>query len=248
MPKFAANLTLLFTELPFLDRFAAAQRAGFEAVEFLFPYEHPAEEIAKALHDCGLPLALFNTPAGNWAAGERGRAALPETTPPFAEDLRLALAYADILRPNFIHVMAGIAQGDAAMASFCENLRHCCAQRPKQQFLIEPINPYDIPGYFLNDFTQAQKVLRDVAAPNLALQFDAYHAYRITGNLPHCWQQNRAQARHIQIAGHPGRHEPNVGEIDYPAFFKTLDSQGYDGFVSAEYHPQTTTEDGLGWR
>lgn len=247
MPRFAANLTMLFTELPFLARFDAARRAGFQGVEFLFPYDHDADEIRRALDDCGLPLILFNTPAGDWAMGERGHAALPECTAQFRDGLQLALCYSRILEPRFLHVMAGNASGPDAAACFRGNLAALSAENPRQNFLIEPLNPHDMPGYFLNDFNAARAILTEINATNLCLQFDAYHAQRITGDVMGTWLTNHDLVRHIQIAGYPERHEPWPGEIDYKAFFARLDADGYSGFVSAEYNPSSTTTDGLGW-
>ncbi len=247
MPRFAANLSLLFTELPFLERFEAARAAGFAGVEFLFPYEHDPSDILSALQACGLPLVLFNTPPGDWASGERGFAAVSSAKEAFNDGLALVLSYAGILNPLHIHVMSGNAEGAAAEGCLCENLARACEMAPDQSFLIEPLNPFDMPGYFLRDFQTARRVIDRVAAPNLGLQFDAYHAHRITGDLQSAWAENHPQTRHIQIAGHPGRHEPIPSEIDYRAFFGALDQSGYGGFVSAEYHPKTCTPDGLGW-
>lgn len=247
MPRFAANLSLLFTEYPFLERFDAARQAGFQGVEFLFPYAYDATEIRRALDDCGLKLILFNTPPGDWAAGERGHAAVPGCEAAFADDLAQALDYARILAPRFLHVMAGNAAGDTACACFRRHLAALTAADPDQGFLIEPLNHYDMPGYFLHDLAQARALLADIKAPNLGLQFDAYHAHRISGDVSGLWQANRDLARHVQIAGFPGRHEPTGGDINYPAFFASLDAEGYQGFVSAEYNPAGTTLDGLGW-
>ena len=245
MPRFAANISLLFTERPFLDRIEAARAAGFEGVECLFPYDFDAHEIARALKESALPLILFNTPPGNWEAGDRGQAALEGNT--FAEALEQALDFAAILKPRHIHVMSGLAEGDAARRRLIANLRHACARAPKQSFLIEPINPFDMPGYFLRDFATARAVISAVAAPNLGLQFDAYHAARITGDMLACWHQHAPLARHVQVAGLPGRHEPIPSDLDYPGFFRALDRGGYAGFVSGEYFPKEETRAGLGW-
>jgi 2-dehydrotetronate isomerase len=245
MPRFAANLSLLFTELPFFQRFGAARAAGFQGVEFLFPYDHDARDIRAALDDCGLPLVLFNTPAGDWAAGERGHGAVVGVD--FRGGLERALDYAAALEPKFIHLMAGIADGTAARACFVENLHWATKFAPDQTFLIEPINRYDMQGYFLHDFAQAKAVLAEVNIPNLALQFDAYHAHRMTGDVARCWAAFGPLARHIQIAGAPGRHEPIPSEIDYNGFFRRLDDEGYTGFVSGEYVPAKNTKAGLGW-
>ena len=247
MPHFAANLTMLFAELPLLERFAAAQHAGFDAVEVLFPYDHDPKELRAALDDCGLPLILFNTPPGDWQNGERGFAAVPGAEGRFNEGLALALEYAEILRPAFIHVMSGNAAGPKALDTLLGNLHRAVQHSPRQGFLIEPLNPYDMPGYFLNDFATASHVIADINAANLGLQFDAYHAHRITGDLLGTWNAFGHQTQHIQIADHPGRHEPGSGEIPFAAFFEHLKSSAYTGWISAEYHPANTTVSSLGW-
>ncbi|WP_319825567.1 hydroxypyruvate isomerase family protein [Thalassovita sp.] len=247
MPRFAANLTLLFTELALPDRFDAARRAGFTGVELLIPYDLPAEELARALRDSGLHMALINTPAPDWAAGDRGRAALPGQEAAFQDDFARALHYASHLSPDHIHIMSGLAHGPDAHQTLLRNLRHATGKAPNQSLTIEPINPHDMPGYFLNDFDQAAAILDALNAPNLSLQFDAYHAHRITGDMPRAWARYGYRARHVQVAAAEGRHEPNSGAIDHPAFFRALDTQGYTGFVSAEYFPAARTQDGLAW-
>jgi hydroxypyruvate isomerase len=247
MPHFAANLTLLFTEHPLLERFQAARRAGFDAVELLIPYAAPAQTLATALTESDLELALINTPAPDWAAGDRGLAALPNRQQDFQSSFETALHYAAQLNPDHIHIMAGLAQGPAAHATYIENLRWAAKRAPGQSLLIEPINSQDMPGYFLNDFDQAAAILDQINAPNLALQFDAYHAHKITGDMPAAWAKHGHRARHIQVASAEGRHEPNKSAIDYPAFFAQLDAEGYDGHVSGEYFPAQRTEDGLDW-
>lgn len=243
----AANLNLLFTEHPLEARFAAARAAGFTAVELLFPYEMAAHELATRLADEGLELALINTPAGDWAAGERGFAAVPGARARFRDGFRLALDYAAELAPAHIHVMAGLAEGPEAEACFTENLQWAANAAGAQRLTIEPINPHDMPGYFLKDFTMAQRLLGRVGAPGLALQFDAYHAQRITGCALAAWADHGAAAAHVQVAGVPGRHEPEGGDLDYAAFFAALSASGYAGYVSGEYFPAGRTEDGLGW-
>ncbi len=248
MLQLAANLTLLFTELPFLDRFQAARSAGFQAVEILFPYGFDPIEIKRALDDCALPLALINTPAGDFDNGERGHGAIPGAEKVFATGLKQALDYARVLHPRHIHVMSGNAIGPAAQQTLIENLIWATAEAPDQNLLIEPLNPYDMPGYFLADFDLAAQVIASVNAPNLGLQFDAYHAQRMTGDVPGLWQVHKHLVRHIQIAGTPGRHEPLPSEIDYVALFQSVRSDGYEGYVSAEYNPAgSTTGEGLGW-
>lgn len=247
MPRFAANLTFLFNEVRFLDRFAAARNAGFDAVEILFPYDDPVSALAERLGDNGLTLALINTPPSNWAAGDRGFAAVPGLEARFRRDFERCLGLAEQLKPRHIHVMAGKAHGLPARDAFVRNLAWAAALAPDQSLTIEPINSIDMPGYFLNDFDQAAAIIGEVGAQNLGLQFDAYHAQILTGDALAVWEKHAALVRHVQVAGVPGRHEPVRGEIDYPAFFARLDADGYTGFVSGEYHPRTSTEDGLGW-
>ena len=247
MPKFAANLSLLFTELPFLDRFDAARAAGFSAVEVLFPYDTAARDVMAALTRNDLALTLINTPPPNYTGGARGFAAIPGGQDRFRHDFRRALRYAEVLGAGMIHIMSGAASGPEARATLIENLTWATEAAPKQRLTIGPINDTDMPGYFLNDFDLAAQVLDAVAAPNLALQFDTYHAFRITGDVAACWEKHRHRVGHIQIGGLPDRHEPCGGPFDYPAFFRQLDAEGYAGHVSAEYKPGDTTTRGLGW-
>lgn len=253
MPRFAANLNFLYKEMPFLDRFSAAAGDGFEGVEILEPYDHAAPEILERLAMFDLRLALINAPPPNWTGGPRGFAALPGGQERFRHDFRRALRFARALGAERLHLMAGEAEGDAARATFVENLRWACAEAPKARLTIEPINTGDMPGYFLNDFDLAAEVLDEVAAPNLGLQFDVYHAQRITGDAMACWDRHGHRAVHVQIAQPPRRDEPGAGggkgQIDYPAFFARLDATGYTGWVSAEYHPTDPrrTSDGMGW-
>ncbi|SMR83201.1 hydroxypyruvate isomerase [Aliiroseovarius halocynthiae] len=247
MPRFAANLTLLFTELPFLDRFEAAAEAGFDAVEVLFPYEDAAPEVQRRLAAFGLHMVLINTPPPNWTGGARGFAAIPDGQDRFRHDFKRALRFAHAFNATHLHIMAGVADGDAARSIFVENLTWAAAEAPKQSLTIEPINQGDMPGYFLSDYDLAADILGEVNAPNLGLQFDAYHAHKITGDMPATWKKVKHLTRHIQIGGLPDRHEPLAGVIDYPAWFQGLDDGGYDGWVSGEYHPAGRTEDGLSW-
>ena len=247
MPRFAANLSMLFTELPLLERPAAARDAGFAAVEVLFPYDEPGHLVRQALDAGGLPLILINAPPPNWTGGDRGFAAIPGQEQRFRHDFRRALRYAQVLGARHIHVMAGVAEGPEARQTFIRNLAWAAETAPEQPLTIEPINPHDMPGYFLDRFDLAAAVLDTVGAPNLALQFDAYHAHRITGDVMATWAAHGHRAAHVQVAGYPGRHEPTGGEIDHPAFFAGLDASGYAGFVSGEYTPAGRTEPGLGW-
>ena len=247
MPRFAANLTTMFTERPFLDRFAAASEAGFEAVEFLFPYEWPAAEVRAALDGAGLALALFNAPPGDWAAGERGLAALPERSDDFRRAFDEALEYAAILRPARLHVMAGLAQGPSAREAYLRNLTWAAEVAGEQNLAIEPINSRDMPGYHLATSEDAEGVLDTVGAPNLGLQLDLYHAQIMEGDLTRRIERLLPRVAHVQIAGVPERHEPDAGEVNFPHIFALLDRLGYAGFVGCEYRPRDRTEEGLGW-
>ena len=247
MPRFAANLTFLFTELPFMERFAAAKAAGFDAVEVLFPYDFATTEMRAELLRNDLEFMLLNTPPPNWTGGDRGFAAVPGCEERFRRDFDRALRFADVLKPRHIHIMAGRAKGVVARAVYIKNLIWAAARAPQLSLTIEPINPGDMPGYFLADFDQAAEILDEVAAPNLGLQFDVYHAQAITDDAMAAWDDHGHRTRHIQIAGFPGRYEPVRGAIDYPAFFARLDAEGYEGWVSAEYNPKDTTAAGLSW-
>lgn len=253
MPRFAANLTLLYTDRPFLDRFAAAAADGFEAVECLFPYDHPPEAIAKRLRECGLTLALMNLPPGDWAAGERGLAALPGREVEFRQGLERALAYARATGCRRLHAMAGVAPPGAARdemhRTFVENLRTAARRAAKEgvTLTIEPINLRDMPGYFLNFQQQAHDIVEEVGEPALAVQMDLYHCQIMEGDLTRRLERHLPRVAHIQIAGVPDRHEPDVGEIHYPWVFDFLDRLGYDGYVGCEYRPRGDTSAGLGW-
>ncbi len=247
MPRFCANLTFLFTELPLLRRIAAARAAGFEAVEILFPYDEPAAAIAEEARLAGMPIALINTPPPNWTGGDRGFAAVPGGEERFRKDFERVLRFAKVLGPTHIHIMAGRAHGPEARATYVRNLRWAAERAPKQSLTIEPINPDDMSGYFLADFPTALDILHEVDAPNLSLQFDAYHAQQIHGDVAEMWEMCAPHTSHIQVAGVPDRNEPIAGEIDYPAFFERLDKGGYKGWVSAEYQPLGNTFDGLNW-
>jgi len=247
MPRFAANLSMMFTERPFLERFDAAAAAGFKAVEFLFPYDFAAADIRNALDRNGLTMALFNAPPGDWEAGERGLASLEGRAHEFRESIALALDYAEVLRPTRLHIMAGIAEGLAARGVYIENLAHAAAVAGELRLCIEPINSRDMPGFHLNTSTDALTVLDAVGAANLGLQFDLYHAQIMEGDLTRRLERLMPRIAHIQIAGVPERHEPDTGEVSYPHLFAVLDRLGYDGHVGCEYRPAGRTEDGLGW-
>ena len=254
MPRFAANLTMLFTELPFLDRFAAAAKAGFEAVEFLFPYAYPAAEIRQRLDAHGLALVLHNLPAGDWDAGERGIACHPDRVAEFREGVAQALVYARALGVKQLNCLAGKApQGvadEVLRETFVQNLRFAAAELKKAglRLLIEPINTFDIPGFYLNRTVQAVSILVEVGADNAFVQYDIYHAQRMEGELAATVHKYLPRIGHIQLADNPGRNEPGSGEINYAFLFAHLDRIGYDGWIGCEYKPATTTEAGLGWR
>jgi hydroxypyruvate isomerase len=254
MPRFAANLSMLFTEVPFLDRFERAAKAGFEAVEFLFPYEWEPAEIRRRLDDHGLKLVLHNLPAGDWAAGERGIGCLPDRVAEFRAGVDRAIGYAQALGVPQLNCLAGKAPAGAddarLRATFVENLAHAAAalKRAGLRLLIEPINTYDIPGFWLNRTAQAAAVLAEVGTDNAFIQYDIYHAQRMEGELAATLQNYLPLIGHVQLADNPGRHEPGSGEIHYPFLFAHLDRIGYTGWVGCEYKPATTTEAGLGWR
>lgn len=252
MLRFAANLTMLFTELPMLERFAAAAEAGFTGVEILFPYDIAARDLSRAALAAGVEMVLMNTPPPNWAGGKRGFAAVPGLEERFRHDFERALRFAHVLRVRHIHIMAGEAQGDEAQRVFLRNLQWAVRRAPHVSLTIEPINQTDMPGYFLSDFDLAAQIIGQVDARNLGLQFDAYHAQMITGDVAGTWSRMARLVRHIQIAGCPGRHEPgggkiDGGQIDWPGFFAMVEQSGYDGWISAEYRPAGQTSAGLGW-
>ncbi|MEJ8561397.1 TIM barrel protein [Yoonia sp. GPGPB17] len=247
MPKFCANLTWLFTELPFLERFAAAKEAGFDAVEVLFPYDVNAQDIVNELSKHELQMVLINCPPPNYTGGEQGFAAVPGLEQRFRKDFLRALRYAKTLGAQHLHIMSGVAEGAAAKEAFVTNLRWASIEAPDQSLTIEPINNETMPGYFLNSFDLGRDIVTAVDAPNLKLQFDTFHAAKITGDVLGTWEAMRDVTAHIQVAQIPDRGEPDQGEVDYPAFFESLDAQGYQGWVAGEYKPRAATADGLGW-
>jgi len=254
MPKFAANLSFLFADAPFPERFARAAAAGFAGVEYLFPYAWPAAEIAGWLGDAGLQQVLFNLPPGDWDAGERGIACLPGREAEFAAGVETALAYAQALDCRRVHCMAGLrpAGADEAelTATYVANLRHAAERFAGigATVLIEPINSrIDMPGYWLDDVRRAVALLDLIDRPNVRLQLDLYHAQIIQGDLARTVEANIERIGHVQIADNPGRHEPGSGEINHPFLFALLDRLGYGGWIGCEYKPLTTTEAGLGW-
>ena len=253
MPRFAANLTMLFTEVPFLDRFERAAQAGFTAVEFLFPYDFPAGEIRHRLEAHRLSLVLHNLPAGDWAAGERGIACHPDRVEEFRAGVGLALRYARELDVRRLNCLAGKAPAGVPTAvlhqTLVANLRHAAERLDEAgiDLLVEPVNTFDIPGFHLCRTSQALDLIDEVGAPNLLLQYDVYHAQRMEGELAATLARALPKIGHVQVADNPGRHEPGTGEIDYRFLFRQLDRLGYAGWVGCEYKPAATTEAGLGW-
>lgn len=245
MPRFAANLTLLFNEVPMLDRPGWAARCGFDGVEVLFPYDHPAADWQRSLGD--VPLALINTPPGDWASGERGHAAVPDEMRRFRDGFLRAVDYATTLGAARIHVMSGVARGPVAEQVFLENMSWAASQAPDHTLTLEPLNPDDMPGYFLNDFDLAARLIDDLGMVNVGLQFDLWHAARLHGDPIAVWKRHRGRINHIQIAGFPMRAEPGGGGVDLAGLLKDIDASGYGGWVAAEYRPAKSTAQGLGW-
>jgi len=254
MPQFAANLSMLFTEQPFLDRFEAAARAGFEAVEFLFPYAFEAQDIRARLDANNLKLVLHNLPAGDWEAGERGIACHPDRVDEFRAGVARAITYAQALGVGQLNCLAGKTPAGVPDATLREtlvaNLRFAATalKAAGLRLLVEPINTFDIPGFYVNRTAQALAILDEVGADNAFVQYDIYHAQRMEGELAATLQKHIARIGHVQLADNPGRNEPGTGEIHYPFLFAHLDRIGYSGWVGCEYKPATTTEAGLGWR
>lgn len=246
--KFAANLSHLWADLPWADRFDAAAAAGFTGVEALFPYDAPARETQAALRRNALCFVLLNAPPPNYTGGERGFAAVPGLENRFGHDMRRATRYAEAFGTKFIHVMSGVAEGDAARQTLIKNLAAACETAPEGLTLtLEPLNPQDMPGYYLTDFDLAAEIIEAVGAPNLAMQFDTYHAHVITGDVLGTFRRHARYIRHIQLGDAPGRIPPGQGEIDFNAFFDGVAASGYSGWFSAEYSPGTATEKSLCW-
>lgn len=256
MPRFAANLSMLFTEVDFIDRFAAAARAGFKAVECQFPYAEPADRIAAQLRQHGLQLVLHNLPAGDWAAGERGIACHPDRVDEFRRGVAQAIDYATTLGCTQLNCLAGISPAgvpeEVVRDTFIANLHHAAGElkAARLRLLVEPINTFDIPGFYVSRTAQALELIAAVnalGADNIYLQYDVYHAQRMEGDLGNTLARCLPQIAHIQVADNPGRHEPGSGEINYAWLLRHLDALGYQGWVGCEYKPATTTEAGLGW-
>ena len=253
MPKFAANLSMMYQEHEFLDRFAAAAKDGFKAVEFLFPYDYPGAEIKARLTGNGLTQALFNTPPGDWAKGERGVASLPGREDEFRRSFDKALEYARVLGNTRLHVMAGLIASGAERAryhdTYVKNLAWAAGQAAPLGItcVIEPINTRDIPGFFLNSQVEAHAICAETGRPNVKVQMDFYHCQIVEGDLAVKLKRHFAGIGHIQIAGVPERNEPDIGEVHFPYLFALMDQLGYDGWVGCEYRPRGNTSAGLGW-
>jgi hydroxypyruvate isomerase len=253
VPSFAANLSFLWTELPFLERFAAAHEAGFSRVEYMFPYEYPAREIRARLADAGLEQVLFNLPAGDWAAGDRGIASDPARVAEFRAGVERAVEYARELGVGQLNCLTGLRLDgvDPALqrATLIENVRHA-ARRLRDEgrrLLVEPVNTFDVPGYLAPTTDDVLGLLDEVGEPDALLQFDAYHVQRMEGDPAGRLAMLLDRVGHVQIADHPGRHQPGTGEIDFSALFALLDRAGYAGCVGLEYVPTTTTAASLDW-
>ena len=253
MPKFAANLTMLFNELPFLDRFAAAADAGFTGVEYLFPYDFDKNALAAKLDQFGLTQVLHNLPAGNWAEDERGVAILPDRVSEFREGVAQAIDYAGTLGCGQVNCLAGITpkagSPERLRETFVANLDYAARALKEAgiKLLIEPINTRDIPGFYLTNTKQAIALIEDTGSDNIFVQYDIYHMQIMEGDLTRTIEANLAAIAHMQLADNPGRHEPGTGEINYPFLFGKLDAIGYQGWIGCEYKPKTTTTEGLAW-
>jgi hydroxypyruvate isomerase len=253
MPKFAANISMLFTEVPFLERFKNAANAGFKGVEFQSPYLFSASDIKQQLDQHDLKVVLHNLPAGDWDAGERGIACLPDRIEEFRLGVAKAIEYAKTLGAPQVNCLAGIAPAGVDSAklhnTFISNLQYASAELKKEKIrlLIEPINIFDVPGFYLSKTQQALEIINDVNSDNLFVQYDIYHAQRMEGELVNTLEKNLSRIGHLQIADNPGRNEPGTGEINYQNLFKMIDQIGYSGWIGCEYKPLNKTELGLNW-
>jgi hydroxypyruvate isomerase len=253
MPKFAANLTMLFTEVGFLERFGAAAKSGFDAVEFLFPYDYDKDTLRARLKEHGLKQVLHNLPGGNWAAGERGIACLPDRIAEFESGVDRAIEYATALGCTRVNCLAGVrppgVDAGAARQTLIRNLQHAAPRLEAAgiALLIEAINTKDVPGFYLSGTTQALDIIAAAGSKNLFLQLDMYHMHMMGEDLAQTIQDQRSSIAHMQLADAPGRHEPGTGQIDYPALFKLIDRVGYTGWIGCEYNPLTSTERSLKW-
>jgi hydroxypyruvate isomerase len=236
MPKFAANLTMLFTELPFMERFAAARGAGFSYVEYMFPYPFKADELRAALKDNGLQQVLFNVPCGDWASGDRGLAAVPGRSDEFRAGIPTAIEYAHALEAEHWSTLVG-------------NVRYAANELAKHEIelMVEPVNHFDVPGFVLNRTEQAIRLIDEVGLPNVRVQFDIYHVQREEGEITATFRKHLVKIGHVQIADNPGRHQPGTGEINFPFLFKEIDESGYSRWVGLEYVPEPNTYASFGW-
>jgi hydroxypyruvate isomerase len=254
MPRVAANLSMMFNEVPFLDRFAAAAAQGFKGVEFLFPYDFPAVEIRKRLDDNGLVQVLFNMPPGDWANGERGLASLPGRQAEFRDGVKRALDYAAALDCKLLHCMAGIPAADVpfgtAAALYAQNVAWAAEQvsAAGRRLCLEPINHRDMPGFHLNTMAQAAAVIASIGAEKVGLQFDIYHCQITEGDITKRMERHMPIIAHMQLADVPARNEPGTGEIGWPYVFRRIDELGYQGWIGCEYRPAGDTVAGLAWR
>ena len=253
MPRFAANLTMLFNELPFMERFEAAAEAGFKGVEYLFPYAFDKNALAERLDRHGLTQVLHNLPAGNWEGGERGIACHPDRIGEFQDSVGRAIEYASTLGCRQVNCLAGVAPAgvaeDKLRATFIDNLAFAAGKLKEAgiRLLVEPINTYDIPGFYLSRTAQAIDIIDAVGSDNLFVQYDIYHAQRMEGELANTISKYLPRIAHIQLADNPGRNEPGTGEINYPWLFRHIDKAGYQGWIGCEYKPAAGTREGLGW-
>jgi hydroxypyruvate isomerase len=253
VPKFDANLTMLYTEHDFLDRFAAAAKDGFEGVEYLFPYDYPKDQLAERLQQNGLVQVLHNLPAGDWAGGERGIACLPDRVGEFQEGVGRAIEYATALGCKQLNCLSGKqpegVPEDKVRRTFVDNVRFAAAELKKAgiKLLIEPVNTRDIPGFYLRYSWQAEEILDEVGSDNLFIQYDFYHTQVMQGDIANTFVRLKGKIPHVQIADNPGRNEPGTGEINYAFVFDLLDREGYEGWVGLEYKPKGATSAGLGW-
>jgi hydroxypyruvate isomerase len=253
MPRFTANLSMLYGEVEFLDRFAAAARDGFKGVEYLFPYDFPKEVVAEKLMAAGVEQVLHNLPAGNWGGGERGIGCLPDRVDEFKAGVAKAIDYATTLGCTQVNCLAGIApagvSADVLKATLVSNLKYAAAElkRAGIRLLLEAINTRDIPGFFVNRSAQAIAIMDEVGSDNLFFQYDFYHMQIMEGDLTPTFKRLKGRIAHVQIADNPGRNEPGTGEINYDFIFRMLDAEGYAGWVGAEYRPKAGTTAGLGW-
>jgi hydroxypyruvate isomerase len=251
--KFSANLSFLFNEVPFLDRFEAARSAGFAAVEYMFPYEFDAHELKARLDDLGLQQVLFNMPVPDWDSGGRGMLILPNRVAEFRQSVRTAIEYARVLGVQQVNCLSGLIPeigADAILASTAvENLRYAASELGAEgiRLLLEPINYFDMPGFYLNTAGHVEELMDEAGGANIFIQFDIYHQQRMCGEIIATYMRLKDRIAHIQIADNPGRHEPGTGEINYSNVFRALKNAGYDGWIGCEYRPKTTTLEGLGW-